>query len=119
MGEFIPDPKPDRSEIPAKTDVAAEVKDYKGTATVQAGEAFDPSPKNIDSRTERYRLPSGMKVSLLSKKTRGASVHASIRLRFGDVESLKDKDTVASMVGEVLIRGNRAQEPAADPGRNR
>jgi zinc protease len=105
MGEFIPDPKPDRAEIPAKTDVAAVVKDYKGSATVQAGEAFDPSPKNIDTRTERYTLPSGMKVSLLSKKTRGASVHASIRLRFGDVESLKGKDTVASMAGEVLIRG--------------
>ncbi len=105
MGEFIPDPKPDRAEIPAKTDVAAVVKDYKGSATVQAGEAFDPSPKNIDARTERYTLPSGMKVSLLSKKTRGASVHASIRLRFGDVDSLKGKDTIASMAGEVLIRG--------------
>jgi zinc protease len=105
MGEFIPDAKPDRAEIPSKTDVAAVVKDYKGSATVQAGEAFDPSPKNIDTRTERYTLPSGMKVSLLSKKTRGASVHASIRLRFGDVDSLKRKDTVASMAGEVLIRG--------------
>jgi zinc protease len=105
MGEFIPDAKPDRAEIPARTDVAAAVKDYKGSATVQAGEAFDPSPKNIDVRTERYTLPSGMKVSLLSKKTRGGSVHASIRLRFGDVDSLKGKDTVASMAGEVLIRG--------------
>ena len=105
MGEFIPDPKPDRAEIPARTDVAAAVKDYKGSATVQAGEAFDPSPKNIDVRTERYTLPAGMKVSLLSKKTRGGSVHASIRLRFGDVDSLKGKDTVASMLGDLLIRG--------------
>jgi len=105
MGEFIPDAKPDRSEIPAKSDVAEAVKDYKGSAVVQAGEAFDPSPKNIDARTERYALPSGMKVSLLEKKTRGASVHASIRLRFGDVDSLKGKDTVASMLGETLIRG--------------
>jgi zinc protease len=105
MGEFIPDPKPDRAEIPAKTDVAAVVKDYKGSATVQAGEAFDPSPKNIDARTERFTLPSGMKVSLLSKKTRGASVHAAIHLRFGDVDSLKGKDTVGNMTGEILIRG--------------
>ena len=105
IGEFIPDPKPDRSEIPGKTDVAAEVKDYKGAAALQAGEAFDASPKNIESRTERFTLPSGMKVSLLSKKTRGASVRATIRLRFGDVESLMDKDTIASMAGETLIRG--------------
>jgi len=105
IGEFIPDAKPDRAEIPDKTDVAAAVKDYKGSAAVQAGEAFDPSPKNIDARTERYTLPSGMKVSLLAKKTRGASVRASLRLRFGDVDSLKGKDTMASMAGEVLIRG--------------
>ena len=105
IGEFIPDAKPDRAEIPAKSDVAAEVKDYKGSAVVQAGEAFDPSPKNIDARTERFTLPSGMKVSLLEKKTRGASVHAVIRLRFGDVDSLKGKDTVASLAGDALIRG--------------
>jgi zinc protease len=105
MGEFIPDPKPDRAEVPAKSDVAAAVKDYKGVANLQTGEAFDPSPKNIDARTERYTLPSGMKVSLLPKKTRGASVHAVIRLRFGDLDSLKGQDTVASLAGGTLIRG--------------
>ena len=105
IGEFIPDAKPDRAEIPVKSDVAAEVKDYKGSAGFEAGEAFDPSPKNIDARTERYTLPSGMKVALLPKKTRGASVHASIRLRFGDVDNLKGKDVIADLVGGTLIRG--------------
>ena len=62
IGEFIPDAKPDRAEIPAKTDLAAALKDYKGEAAMAAGEAFDPSPKNIESRTERFTLPSGMKV---------------------------------------------------------
>src|SRR6202012_6293237 len=42
MGEFIPDAKPDRSEIPARTDVAAAVKDYKGEAVMAPGEALDP-----------------------------------------------------------------------------
>jgi zinc protease len=105
IGEFIPDTKPDRAEIPAKTDVAAAVKDYKGDPAMAAGEAFDPSPKNIESRTERYTLPSGMKVALLAKKTRGASVQAVIRLHFGDLDSLRDKDTVASLAGATLIRG--------------
>lgn len=105
VGEFIPDAKPDRAEIPAKTDVAAEVKDYKGEAVVAQGEAFDPSPKNIESRTERYSLPSGMKVALLAKKTRGASVHAVVALHFGTVEALKDKDVVGSLVASTLIRG--------------
>jgi zinc protease len=105
IGEFIPDPKPDRAEIPAKTDVAAALKDYKGEAAMSAGEAFDPSPRNIEARVQRYILPSGMKVSLLQKKTRGASVHALITLRFGDLESLNGKDTVAGLAGASLIRG--------------
>ncbi|HLY17471.1 MAG TPA: pitrilysin family protein [Bryobacteraceae bacterium] len=105
IGEFIPDPKPDRSEIAAKTDVAALLKDYKGEVAMAAGEAFDPSPKNIESRLQRYTLPSGMKVSLLQKKTRGASVHAVITLRFGDLDSLAGKDVAADLAGSTLIRG--------------
>jgi zinc protease len=105
IGEFIPDPKPDRAEIPAKTDVAAVLKDYKGEVAMAAGEAFDPSPKNIESRIQRYTLPSGMKVSLLEKKTRGASVHAVISLHFGDLDSLTGKSTTAELAGATLIRG--------------
>jgi zinc protease len=105
IGEFIPDPKPDRAEVPAKTDVAAALKDYKGEAAMAAGEAFDPSPKIIESRIERYTLPSGMKVSLLRKKTRGASVHAVISLHFGDLESLAGKSATAGLAGGTLIRG--------------
>jgi zinc protease len=105
IGEFIPEAKPDRAEIPAKTDVAATVKDYKGEAAIAQGEAFDPSPRNIESRTERFTLPSGMKVALLTKKTRGASVHAVISLHFGTVESLKNKDGIGSLTASSLIRG--------------
>jgi len=105
IGEFIPEAKPDRSEIPPKTDGIAELKDYKGDAAMAAGEAFDPSPKNIESRVERYALPSGLKVSLLTKKTRGASVHLTLRLHFGDVDSLKNKDVISSLAGSTLIRG--------------
>jgi len=105
LGEFIPDAKPDRTVIPAKTDVAAIVKDYKGSAVVAAGEAFDPSPANIDSRTTRFTLPSGMKVALLSKKTRGASVHAAIGLHFGDLKSLQGKDVDGVLVADTLMKG--------------
>jgi zinc protease len=105
IGEFIPDPKPDRAEIPEKTDIAAALKDYKGEAAMAAGEAFDPSPKNIESRIQRYTLPSGMKVSLLQKKTRGASVQAVITLHFGDLQSLAGKSSTAELAGGTLIRG--------------
>ena len=51
------------------------VKDYKGDTAVAAGEAFDPSPANLDARTQRFTLPNGMKVALLPKKTRGEAVN--------------------------------------------
>jgi zinc protease len=110
IGEFIPDAKPDRAEIPAKTDVGAAVKDYKGEAAMAQGEAFDPSPKNIEARTERFTLASGMKVSLLNKKTRGASVHAVIALHFGTVENLKNKDVIGSLTASTLIRGTKTMD---------
>ena len=110
IGEFIPESKPDRAEIPAKTDVVSLVKDYKGEAVMAAGEAFDPAPANIDVRTERYRLPSGMKVSLLSKRTRGASVQATIRIHFGDVDGLKGKQAAASLAGATLMRGTAKRD---------
>jgi zinc protease len=105
IGEFIPEAKPDRAEVPAKTDVAAEVKDYKGEAAMAQGEAFEPSPANIDARTTRFTLPSGMKVVLLEKKTRGGVVHAQISLHFGTVATLKNKDVLGSLTASALMRG--------------
>lgn len=105
IGRFIPTDKPDRSTIPPTPDVSAMVKDYKGDAAVAQGEAFDPSPANIDSRTVHVTLPNGMKLALLSKKTRGATVHATLTLHYGDEKSLFEKDAAAQMAGQMLMRG--------------
>ena len=93
--------------IPAKTDYEAALKDYKGEAAMAQGEAFDPSPANIESRVERKKLASGMKISLLAKKTRGNTVSATLRLHFGTVESLNGKSTAASLAIATLIRGTK------------
>ena len=53
VGLFIPTAKPDRAVIPPAPNIAALLKDYKGAAAAAPGEAFDPSPANIDSRTQR------------------------------------------------------------------
>jgi zinc protease len=104
-GKFIPTAAPDRSEIPATPNVAAEVKDYKGNAAVEAGEAFDPTPANIDARTIRVTLPNGMKLALLPKKTRGGTVSATFALHFGDVNSVTGKSVAAQTAGSLLMRG--------------
>lgn len=105
VGLFIPTPKPDRAEIPPTPDAAELVKDYRGDTAVVAGEAFDASPSNIESRTKRVALANGLKIALLSKKTRGATVTASMTFRFGDEKSLMNRSTAASLAGQMLLRG--------------
>jgi len=105
IAEFIPDAHPDRAVIPPKVDYEAELKNYHGDETMAQGEAFDPSPANIESRVVRSKLAGGMKLSLLSKKTRGATVNATLRLHFGTLASLRGKDMAASMAFATLMRG--------------
>ncbi len=105
IGMFVPTAKPDRAEVPPPVLAADVVKDYKGDAAIAAGEAFDPSPGNIESRTKRSELPDGMKVALLPKKTRGGTVVAALTLRFGDEKSLTGKETASDIAADMLMRG--------------
>ena len=107
VGLFVPTAKPDRAEIPSTPDVAALLKDYKGEAPAAAGEAFDPSPANIESRTTRSELAGGTRVALLPKKTRGGTVVAAMTLHFGDEKSLMGKSAVADMAADMLLRGTQ------------
>ena len=105
LGLFIPTPKPDRAEIPATPDLAAALKDYKGDTKMAEGEAFDPSPANIEARTVRSDA-GGIKLALLPKKTRGGKVVAQMTLRYGDEKSLMNRATAAQLAGEMLMRGS-------------
>jgi zinc protease len=107
-GVFVPTPNPDRSIIPAASQVEQMVAGYSGRAVVQAGEAFDPSPAVIDARTAHVALPGGMQVTLLPKKTRGGTAYAQLILRYGDVASLTGKSAVASLTAGMLSRGTAA-----------
>jgi zinc protease len=107
LASFIPTKSPDRSEIPATPDTATTLKDFKGGATVSEGEAFDPSPSNIESRVQRSTLPDGLKMSLLPKKTRGGTVVATVTVRYGDEKTLFGKSSVAGVAGSLLMRGTK------------
>ena len=106
VGLFYPTDKPDRAEIPQVTDadIAAMTRSYKGNATLAAGEAFDPSPANIDARTIRSTLPNGFKLALLPKTTRGNTVSARVTLRFAEEKSLFNKNTVAVLMSSMYDR---------------
>jgi len=105
VGVYIPTEKPDRAEIPATPAIDSLVKDYKGDAMVAAGEAFDPTPENIEGRAKRMTLANGFQVALLPKKTRGGSVVVAATFRFGDEKSLFGRSTDAGLAGAMLMRG--------------
>jgi zinc protease len=89
--------------VPSIADV---VKDYKGGAAVAAGEAFDPTPENLDART-RIIEEDGLRIALLPKKNRGETVAMTLALRYGNEESLKDQGTAASMIPSMLMAGTK------------
>jgi zinc protease len=107
VGVFMPtEPKLiARADIPATPDIGDLVKDYKGTETVVSGEAFDPTPENIEKRVKRAVPTQGPKVALLPKKTRGETVMLQLTLRFGNEKSLAGVKTAADFVGDLMERG--------------
>lgn len=107
LGVFVPTAQPDRAEIPATPDVAAEVRDYRGGDTVALGERFDPSPQNIESRILRRRLANDIDVALLPKQTRGARVLARLGLHYGDEQALMNREVPCHFAGGMLMRGTK------------
>lgn len=102
---YQPVAAPRRAPAPAKVDVAALVKDYRGDAAVAQVEAFDATPANLDARTQVSQLASGMRVALLPKPTRGGAVQARLAMHYGDEKSLFGKDMVGTLTAAMLDKG--------------
>ena len=77
FGTFIPTTNPDRAEIPATPDLAADAEGLQGRRSGFAGRDIRPDARRISRRGWcASRCPNGMKVVLLPKKTRGGTVTA-------------------------------------------
>jgi zinc protease len=112
LGEFIPTERPDRAEIPPTPDLQSVLAGYTGGATVQLGEAFDPSPQNIEKRTLKRELSNRIRAAFLPKQTRGARVVATLTLHWGDEKSLMHRETACNFAGAMLMRGTRTRSRA-------
>jgi zinc protease len=108
LGQFVPTPKPDRAEMPPRVEVAAMLQGYQGRAAVAQGEAFDPSPANIEARVQRSQLPGGLKLAMLTKKTRGEMVNLALNLRWGTEQALMGKKDAAQLAASMLLRGTKS-----------
>ncbi|MEO8134709.1 MAG: insulinase family protein, partial [Betaproteobacteria bacterium] len=105
LGEFLPTAKPDRVEVPQAPAPSALFQGYTGDKALAAGEVFDPTPANVEARTQRSTLPGGLKIALLPKKTRGGTVVASLTLRFGTEASLRGRRASSDLAIDMLMRG--------------
>lgn len=106
-GVFIPTEKPERASVPPTPSLAEMIGEYHGREAFSVGEAFDVSPANIDARTARLQLSTGVKVSLLPKSTRGQAVQLRLTLRYGTAESLKGLNAACEALPSLMLRGTR------------
>lgn len=113
VGEFAPVEVASRVEIPAAPDLARQLKALKGEPGWVAGEAFDPTPDNVEARTQWAELGNGMQLALLPKRTRGNTVRANLILNFGTAESLRGEADAALFTSLMLMRGTQKHDREA------
>ncbi len=112
VGLYIPAKETTRLAVPNAPAIDTIVKDYKGGTVGAAGEAFDPSPANLDSRL-KVVTESGLKAGLLPKKNRGETVSLVLTLHYGNEESLKDQTTAAGMLPGLMMAGTKKHDRQA------
>lgn len=109
VGVYSPTKTPERADVAAAPPLEKLLAGYKGRAAMTVGEAFDPTPENVEARVKRGKLGSGVEYALLNKKTRGETVNLALSLRFGSAESLKGKTAASDFVGPMLLRGTKTK----------
>jgi zinc protease len=108
VGLFIPSETSQRVAMPRRPNLAELLADYKGREGLSEGEQFDPGPLNIESRTSRGQLSTGIKTAFLPKKTRGNTVNIELNLRYGNERSLAPYVTAIEFLPEMLMRGTQS-----------
>ena len=112
VGLYIPAKESTRLAVPNAPAIDLVVKDYKGGTVAAAGEAFDPSPANLDSRIKVIN-EGGLKAGLLHKKNRGETVSLVLTLHYGNAESLKGQTTAAGMLPGLMMAGTKKHDRQA------
>ena len=103
-GVFIPSDEPRRAEISMPGDISALVSDYRGSETIELGEAFLATAENIQASTRRVRIGE-IDLGLLSKSTRGRVVVADFQFLYGTGESMKGHAMALGLLPGLLMRG--------------
>ncbi len=113
LGRFIPTDKPNRAEMPVTPAVVDALKGFSGSAALGDGEQFEPTPKNIEQRVERFTLANGMRVNLLPKKTRGNTVNLALTIGYGSEASRQGMQAVETLANATMMRGAKGMDRQA------
>lgn len=110
VGTFKPTKNPVRVGIPHTEGLDALVSAYKGKEVMDAGEAFDVSYDNIQSRLNNGTIgDTGIQYGFIKKENRGETVYVNVGLRNGAVEQLMNKGMTPSMVAQMLNKGTTSK----------
>jgi zinc protease len=112
VGVFIPETQPTRLAISSAPSIESIVKDYKGGTVTAAGEAFDPSPANLDARLKVVEQ-AGIKAGFITKKNRSETVSLVLTLHYGNEESLKGLTTAANFLPRIMMAGTKKHDRQA------
>ncbi|PLB18463.1 MAG: Peptidase family M16 domain protein [Flavobacteriaceae bacterium FS1-H7996/R] len=108
VGNFIPSKQPIRIEIEHTEGIEALVSSYKGKEGYGAGEAFDVSYDNIQSRLNSGTLQkTPIEYGFIKKDNRGKTVTLSFTFRNGNVNDFMNKGKVASYTARMLNKGTQ------------
>jgi len=105
QSNYVPTEKPIRAPGVEAVDVAAQMQGFKPKPSAAAVAPFDPSPANIDAKTQRSALANGMKLALLPKPTRGQTVRISMAMRLGNERSLTAQREVSEFAAGMIDKG--------------
>ncbi len=105
VGRFIPTKDPSRAPLTETPNVADIVKGIASGDVKDQGERFVASLENIEARTQRGALKSGVKTALLAKKTRGGRVELVLQLHWGSAAALQNKGAIGSLMAALMARG--------------
>lgn len=84
LGRYLPATEVERVAIPAAPALDQRLAQLQGPPKLEEGERFDPTVQNLQSRTQRRKLASGIELSTLNKQTRGNTVNFLLSLQWGE-----------------------------------
>lgn len=110
VAQFVPEELPPIKHARPPVDVAVMLRDFHGGAAVQPGEPFAQTPAQIAQRVIEKKLPTGMRLIMVPKRTRGQHIELALHLELGSSESLRGREAALGMLAPLLLRGSKQHD---------